>query len=132
MDQLNVQQTCLPFPGMVKHAGNDTKEFIFHKDKPKCIRATYMRAFCDIMPQKTDTHRTRLTVVVNLIYYPGEVSTPTSDLTTMKLHVNRAISDIKSNYICMGIKYFCLNNQIDRSECMMKQVSVIPQEFVDK
>ena len=27
--------------------------------------------------------------------YPGEVITPTSDLTTMKLHVNSAISEIK-------------------------------------
>ena len=27
--------------------------------------------------------------------YPGEVITPTSDLTTMKLHVKSAISDVK-------------------------------------
>ena len=44
---------------------------------------------------KTYTHRTRLTTGVNLMDYPGEVSTATSDLTTIKLHVNSAISDVK-------------------------------------
>ena len=63
-----------------------------------------MRAVCDIISQKTETHRTRLTAGGNLIDYPGEVSTPTSDLTTMKLHVNIAISDVKLKYICMGVK----------------------------
>ena len=48
-----------------------------------------MRAVCDIRPQKIETHRTRLTVGGNLIEYPGEVSTPTLELTTMKMHVNR-------------------------------------------
>ena len=43
-------------------------------------RETYMRAVCDIRPQKTDTHRTRLTAGVNIIDYPGEVSTPTSNI----------------------------------------------------
>ena len=54
-----------------------------------------MRAECDIIPQNTETHRTRLTVGVNIIDYPGEVNTPTSDLTTIKLHVKSSISDIK-------------------------------------
>ena len=35
-------------------------------------------------------------MVGNLVDYPGEFSTPKSDLTTMKLHVSSAISDIKS------------------------------------
>ena len=75
--------------------GTDTNEFIFHKDKPKYRRATYVRAVCDIRPQKTETRSTILTAGGNIIYYPGEVGTPTSDLTTMKLHVNRDISDVK-------------------------------------
>ena len=69
-----------------------------------------MRAVCNIQPQKTETHRTRLDARGNLIDYPGEVSTPTSDLPTMKLHVNSAISDVKSIYMCIDVKYFYLNN----------------------
>ena len=54
-----------------------------------------MRAVYNIRPQKTETQRTRLIEVGNIIYYPVEVDTPTSDLTTMKVHVNSTISDIK-------------------------------------
>ena len=50
----------------------------------------------------------------------------------MKLHVNSAISDVKSRYMCMEVKYFYLNNQMDRYEYIMIQISMIPQEFVDK
>ena len=39
-----------------------------------------------------------------MIDYPGEVSTPTSYLKTMKLHVNIAISELKSRYMCMYVK----------------------------
>ena len=75
-----------------------------------------MRAVCDIRPQKIETHRTRLTAVGNIIYYPGEVNTPTPELNTMKLHVNIAISDVKPIYMCMNVKYFYLNNHMDRAE----------------
>ena len=90
-----------------------------------------MIAVCNIRPQKKETHRTRLTARGNILYYPGEFSTPTSDLTTMKLHVNSAISDAKSIYMCMDVKYFFLNNKMDKSEYIMIQISMIPQEFLD-
>ena len=102
--------------GWIEHLGTDTIDFIFHKEKPKDLRATYVRAVCDIQPQKTETHRTRLTAGGNLIDYLGEVSTPTSELTTMKLHVNSVISDVKSRYMWMDIKYYYLKNQMDRDE----------------
>ena len=35
-----------------RHAGNDIVEFIFHKDKPKDRKATYVRALWDIRTQK--------------------------------------------------------------------------------
>ena len=82
--------------GWKKHAGTDTIELILHEEKPKDINSTYMRALCNIRTQKTETHRTRLTAGGNLIDYPGYFSTPTSDLTTMKLHINSAVSDVKS------------------------------------
>ena len=91
-----------------------------------------MRAVCDILPQKIETHRKRLTVGGNLIYYTGDVSTPSSDLTTMKLHINITISDVTFRYMCMDIKYFYPNNQMDRDEYIMIQISMIPEEFEEK
>ena len=34
--------------GWKSHAGTDKIELIFHKDKPKDKRVTYVRAVCDI------------------------------------------------------------------------------------
>ena len=67
-----------------------------------------------------------------MIDYPGEVSAPISDLTTMKLHINSATSDVKSIYVCMNVKYFYLDNQMDRDKYIMIQLSMTPQEFVVK
>ena len=49
------------YQGWKSHAGTDTLEFILHKYKPKDRRTTYVRAVCNIRPQKTEAHRTRLT-----------------------------------------------------------------------
>ena len=54
-----------------------------------------MREVLYIKAHKTDTHRTRITAGGNIIDYPREVRTLTSELTTMKIHVNSAISDIE-------------------------------------
>ena len=80
--------------------------------------------------KKTETHRTRLTAGGNLTYYTGEVSTPTSDLTTTKIHINSDISDVKSRYMCMNVKYFYIDNHMYREEYIMIQISMIPQESV--
>ena len=50
----------------------------------------------------------------------------------MKIHINSAISDVKSRYVCMDVKDFYRNNQKDRDEYIMIQFSMLPQEFVEK
>ena len=104
------------YQGCETYSGTDTIEFILHRDKPKYRRATYYIEVCDIIPQKIENHRTRITEGGNIIYYPGEVRTLTSYLTTMKQHINSVISDITSRYMCMEVKYFYLNNCMDRAE----------------
>ena len=64
--------------GWREHAGTDTIESIFHKDKPNDRRATYVRSVCDIQLKKAETHRTILTAGGSMIDYPEEVSIPTS------------------------------------------------------
>ena len=91
-----------------------------------------MIAVCDIRPQKTETHITRLTVGRNLKYYPREFNTPTSYLSIMKLHVHSTISDVKLRYMCMDVKGFYLKKMMDKAEYIMIHISMIPQEFVDK
>ena len=40
------------YQGGGKHAGTDKIELIFHNDKPKYRRATYVIEVCNIRPQK--------------------------------------------------------------------------------
>ena len=55
---------------------------------------------------KSETHLTRLTVVCNLIDYPGDVITPTADLATLKLLLNNTISTLIARFMTGGIKTF--------------------------
>ena len=50
----------------------------------------------------------------------------------MKLHITRAVLYVRARYMCMDVKYFHLNNMMDRAEYIMIQIAMIPQEFVDK
>jgi hypothetical protein len=54
--------------------GSNTIFFIPRQAVPKGKIVTYGRFVVDIHPNKTETHRVRLTVSGNLIQYPGDVS----------------------------------------------------------
>ena len=65
----------------------------------------------------------------NLINYSGEVITITLELNTMKLNVNSALSDIKLRCMFMDVEYFYLNNQMDRVEYIVIQISMISKKL---
>ena len=56
-----------------------------------------------IIPQKAETHRTRLTVGGNLINFPGDVTTPTADLIMAKLIFNSLLSTKNAKFTCVDI-----------------------------
>ena len=97
------------------YAGTNTMEFIFYQEIPRDRKATHVQAVCDIQILKIESHQTRLNTKGNIEDYPGEVSTPTSDLPTVKIHVNCVISDIIFQDMCMYVNYFDLNNFMDQS-----------------
>ena len=66
----------------------NTIKFINKKQTPREKKVTYGNMVCDIRPQKDEKHQVRLTVGGDQIEYPGEVGTPTSDLTTVTCLVN--------------------------------------------
>ena len=80
--------------GWKSHADTDNVEFIFHHDMPRNRKVTYGKVVWDIRPQRTEIQQNRITAGGNLMEYPGEVSPPVEDLTTVKLHVNSIISNI--------------------------------------
>jgi hypothetical protein len=93
---------------------------------------TYGNIVVDYRPQKAAENRTRLTVVGNLIDFPGDVSTPTADITTTKLVINSTVSTPNAEYMCGGINKFLLGTPMDRKEYMRLPISIIPQEIIDE
>ncbi len=53
---------------------------------------TYARIVFNFWPQKAEPHCIRITAGRNLINYPGELSTRTADITTLKLMWNSVLS----------------------------------------
>ncbi len=53
---------------------------------------TYVKFVCELKPNKKEVHQTRLNVGGNKGHYPGNVGTPTADLTLVKMHINSVIS----------------------------------------
>lgn len=112
--------------------GTDTIRFISKTDVPAGRSETYARFVCDVRPQKEEKERTRLTVGGNLINYPGDVSSPTADLTTFKMHVNDVLSTPQAKMMSLDISNFYLNTPLDRPEYMKLPLALIPQEIIDQ
>jgi hypothetical protein len=86
----------------------------------------YARVVVDFRPQKADPHRIRITAGVNLIHYPGELTTCTADLTTSKLMWNSVLSTEGAKYMCLDIKNFYFTAPLDRYEYMKMPLSLFP------
>ena len=72
-------------------------------------------------------HRVRLTVGGDKLTFDGPVSTPTSDLTTSKMHWNSVILTPGSKYLVVDVKNFYLNNAMAKYEYYKIYLSLIPQ-----
>eukprot|EP00957_Ditylum_brightwellii_P006928 524145-Ditylum_brightwellii.AAC.1 len=77
--------------------GTNTIFFIKKNEMPVDRKATYARFVVDERSQKSEKHRTRITVGGNLVNYPGDVHTPTADLDLAKILFNSVISDKHQN-----------------------------------
>ena len=81
-------------------SGTNTVFFIPQEKLPAGRTVTYGRIVAEIIPQKAETHRTRITVGGNSINFPGDVTTPTADIITAKLIFNSVLSK-KMRNLCM-------------------------------
>jgi hypothetical protein len=95
-------------------SGSETMRYIFHHQPPPGRQATYARFVATERPHKAETRRVRLTVGGNLVHYPDKVSTPTADLSTIKLFLNSVISTPGARFITFDLKYFDLGTPMMR------------------
>ena len=112
--------------------GTDTMHFIKHTDIPAGRVATYLRIVAAEKPNKVETKRIRFTVGGDRIVYEGKVSTPTADLTTVKLLLNSVISTKGARFMTVDIKDFYLNNPMETFEYMRIPVKDIPDIIMEQ
>jgi hypothetical protein len=110
--------------------GTETVFFINRSQVPTGRKVTYGRIVVGIRPEKKETHRTRLTVGGNLINYPGNVSTPTADLTTTKVLLNSTVSTPGARLMTTDIKNFYLNTPLDHFKYKRLSMALLPNEII--
>ena len=82
------------------------------KDRQKDV--TYGRIVVSYRPQKLDTNRTRLTVGGYRIVCLYDVSTPTSNLPTIKMLWNSVLSTPGAKFFTVDTANFYLGTPMDR------------------
>jgi hypothetical protein len=66
------------------------------------------------------------------VHYPYKVSTPTADLSTLKLLLNSVISTPGARFTTSDLKYFYLGTPMMRKEYMRIPLVSIPQTIIDQ
>ena len=98
---------------------------------PKDRKATYLRIVSAFRPEKDNPRRVRWTCGGDKVDYPGDVSTKTADLTTVKILLNSVISTPDARFMTCDLKDFYLGTPMERFEYMRIPLALIPQEIID-
>ena len=102
-----ISQLAQDFDGVLP--GTDTMFFIPHSAKLADRKATYLCIVCEHKLTKPDPYPIRFTAGGDKIDYPGNASTLTVDITTIKCHLNSVLSTPEAQYITVDLKDFYLN-----------------------
>ena len=109
--------------------------FFTTKDRiPKNRKINYANFICNIRPQKSETHRVRLTAGGDKLDYPGYPSSPVVSLLNVKIHINSTISRAKNNarYMCIDINTFYLGNPMKYFQYMCIHKKFISREVLNE
>ncbi len=112
--------------------GTDTIFFITKQDIPVDQRrdVTYGKFVCEYKPNKEEKECTRFTVGGDKINYPGNCSTPTGDLTLLKIMLNSVISTPGAQFMSLYVKKFYLNTQMTRYEYVRIKINNVLGEII--
>ena len=81
-------------------------------------------------PENKDPNRCRITVGGNMTNYPGYCGTPTADLLTVKLLLNRFISTEGARFMILDISIFYLMTPLKRKEYVKMKLSDFPETLI--
>ena len=114
--------------------GTNTVFFMSHNEIraiPSDRTVTYARVVIDHRPQKEDPNRVRITVGGNLINYPFELTTRTTDMVSSKILWNSTISTKGARFAGADIANMYLETPLDRYEYMRMPISLMPQDIIE-
>jgi hypothetical protein len=108
--------------------------FFIPKDNVPRARAkdvTYSLITCLIRPEKTvEPNRTRLVAGGDRVHHPFNAGTPTANLLTIKLLINRLISTPGARFFMMDINYILLYTPMTKYEYMQLKLSDMPDDVI--
>ena len=87
---------------------------------------------CDIKQEKDEMYITRLIVGYNRTTCNYDISTPTAELTTVKLLLNSVISTAKANFTTTDITHFYLNTDIPNYEYTRTPLIIFHRNIIDQ
>ena len=105
--------------------------FILKSKVPKDKKVNYGKIVCKMKPEKEEKERTRLTVGGNLLEFTGNLSAPTSSVTTSKCVFNSVVSTPGDRCLLAEIKNLYLNKILPDPDFMQTPLKIIPQEIID-
>ena len=88
---------------------------------------TYGKVVVDYIPEKRNTYRTIINVDGGRVNYPVYCSTPTVDLTTVKILLNIIVSTPNSKLMTIDVKHFYLKTPMARIKYMHLKLSNLPE-----
>ena len=114
--------------------GNNTIYFIKPREVPKDRKVTYANFVCTMRPEKSETHRVRITVGGDRLDAYQDVRSPAVGITDTKLHLNSTISDAKNGarYSTADLKDFFLGSKMKIFQYMRVHRKYITQEVMDE
>ena len=110
-------------------AGTNTVYFIAHNEVPNNKKITYGKKEVSIRPNKTETHRVRLTVGGDKLTFNGDTATQCASITTAKIIINSVISTDGARFGVIDIKNMYYGSPMDEYEYMRIRFDEIPQEI---
>ena len=114
--------------------GTGTMFPIQRSNIPRDRKVTYANFVCGIRPQKSETHRVRLTASGDKLDYPGDPSSPAVSTLDAKIHINSTISDAHkgARYMTLDIKNFYLGTPLAYYQYIRVHISLIPLEIIQE
>ena len=116
--------------GMRMPTGTKTVFFIRKCDVPAGRTFTYSHLVSKFFPQKTETHRFRVTVGSDKLDFSGIITTNCSSLKTTKCLLNSIVSTPNARFLTLDINNFYYNNPMSRYKYMKIALDIVPDKII--